>query len=123
MTPIAPLITAFLREHMLLERGYSPHTCETYAYAFRLLLVFASQRLGIKPSQLCLEQIDAALVLEFLADIENRRGNCATTRNGRLAAINSFISYVELRVPSAPSRPGRSMPFRRNVTTTSWCGI
>jgi len=35
MTPIAPLITAFLREHMPIERGYSPHTCETYAHAFR----------------------------------------------------------------------------------------
>lgn len=116
MTPIAPLITAFLREHMPLERGYSPHTCETYAYAFRLLLVFASQRLGIKPSQLCLEQIDAALVLEFLADIENRRGNCATTRNGRLAAINSFISYVELRVPSAleQARQIHAIPAKRH---------
>lgn len=33
MTPIAPLITAFLREYMPIERGYSPHTCETYAHA------------------------------------------------------------------------------------------
>ena len=39
MTPIAPLITAFLREHMPIERGYSPQTCETYAYAFRLLFL------------------------------------------------------------------------------------
>ena len=45
MTPIAPLITAFLREHMPIERGYSPHTCETYAHAFRLLFLFASERL------------------------------------------------------------------------------
>jgi integrase/recombinase XerD len=101
MTPIAPLITGFLREHLPIERGYSPHTCETYAYAFRLLFAFASRRLGIKPSQLCLEQIDAATILDFLADIEDRRGNCAATRNGRLAAIRSFIGYVELRVPSA----------------------
>ena len=80
---------------MPLERGYSPHTCETYAYAFRLLFEFASNASGSNPPDARLEQIDAALVLEFLADIENRRGNCATTRNGRLAAINSFISYVE----------------------------
>src|ERR1700694_742679 len=66
MTPIAPLITHFLREHMPVERGYSPHTCETYAHAFRLLFVFASERLKQRPSQLCLEQIDAALVLNFL---------------------------------------------------------
>jgi integrase/recombinase XerD len=101
MTPIAPLITNFLREHMPIEQGCSPHTCETYAYAFRLLFIFASKRLGVKPSQICLEQIDTALILDFLAHIEKQRGNCAATRNGRLAAIKAFIRYVEFRVPSA----------------------
>jgi len=101
MTPIASLITPFLREHMPRERGYSPHTCETYAHAFRLLFVFASERLGQRPSQLCLEHIDAALVLDYLAHIEQHRGNVATTRNARLAAIKAFMRYVEFRVPSA----------------------
>jgi len=49
MTPIAPLITSFLGEYMPVERGCSPHTCETYAHAFRLLFIFASKRLGIRP--------------------------------------------------------------------------
>jgi integrase/recombinase XerD len=101
MTPIAPLITSFLREHMPVERGCSPHTCETYAHAFRLLFLFASKRLGIRPSQIGLEQIDAALILEFLTHIEEQRGNCAATRNGRLAAVKAFLRYVEFRVPSA----------------------
>ena len=116
MTPIAPLMTRFLREHLPVERGYSPHTCETYAHAFRLLFVFASQRLGIKPSQLCLEQIDAALILDFLAHIEDQRGNCAATRNGRLAAIKTFIGYVELRVPSAleQARQIHAIPAKRH---------
>lgn len=99
MTPIAPLISGFLREHMPIEQGCSPHTCETYAHAFRLLFVFASKRLGIKPSQICLEQIDAPLILDFLAHIEEHRRNCAATRNGRLAAVKAFIRYVEFRVP------------------------
>ena len=64
MTPIAPLISSFLREHMPIEQGCSPHTCETYAHAFRLLFIFASKRLRIRPSQICLEQIDAALILD-----------------------------------------------------------
>lgn len=101
MTPIAPLMTAFLREHMPIERGYSPHTCETYAYAFRLLFVFAGEQLGQRPSQLCLEQIDATLVLNFLSHIEQQRRNDAATRNSRLAAIKAFMRYVEFRVPSA----------------------
>ena len=116
MTPIAPLITSFLREHMPIEQGCSPHTCETYAHAFRLLFVFASKRLGIKPSQICIEQIDAALILDFLAHIEEQRGNCAATRNGRLAAVKAFIRYVEFRVPSAlaQARQIHAIPSKRH---------
>jgi Phage integrase, N-terminal SAM-like domain len=77
------------------RKGSSPHTCETYAHAFRLLFIFASKRLGIRPSQICLEQIDAALILEFLAHIEEERGNCAATRNGRLAAVKAFIRTLK----------------------------
>ena len=116
MTPIAPLITAFLREHMPIEQGCSPHTCETYAYAFRLLFIFASKRLGIKPSQICVEQIDATLILDFLADLEQQRGNCAATRNGRLAAVKAFIQYVEFRLPSAlaQARQIHALPAKRH---------
>ena len=116
MTPIAPLITAFLREYMPTERGYSPHTCETYAHAFRLLFVFASERLGRAPSQLCLEHLDASLVLDFLAHIEQQRGNEATTRNSRLAAIKAFMRYVEFRVPAALEQVMqiRAIPTKRH---------
>jgi len=116
MTPIAPLITRFLREHMPIEQGCSPHTCETYAHAFRLLFVFASKRLRIRPSEICLEQIDTTLILEFLAQIEEKRGNCAATRNGRLAAIKAFIKYVEFRVPSAlaQARQIHAIPGKRH---------
>jgi integrase/recombinase XerD len=116
MTPIAPLITDFLREHLPVERGCSPHTCETYAHAFRLLFIFASKRLGIKPSQICIEQIDATLILDFLAHIEEQRGNCAATRNGRLAAVKAFIRYVEFRVPSAlaQARQIHAIPSKRH---------
>jgi integrase/recombinase XerD len=101
MTPIAPLVTAFLREHLPVERGFSPHTCETYAHALRLLFSFASEKLRKRPSQLYLEDIDAARVLDFLSHIEQRRGNSATTRNTRLAAIKALMRFAELRVPSA----------------------
>ena len=101
MTPVAPLMTRFLREHMPTVHGYSRHTCETYAHAFRLLFLFASERLRTPPSQLYLEQLDAALVLDFLTHLEQQRGNGAATRNARLAAIKAFMRYVELKIPSA----------------------
>ncbi|MBI5440254.1 MAG: site-specific integrase, partial [Deltaproteobacteria bacterium] len=116
MTPLAPLVTSFLREHLPVTQGYSPHTCETYAHVYRLFFQFAAARLKTTPSQLHLEQLDAALVLEFLAHIEAGRGNSASTRNGRLAAIKAFMRYVEFKVPSALNQVGqiRAIPSKRH---------
>jgi integrase/recombinase XerD len=100
MTPIAPHISAFLRDRLPHQRGASPHTCVSYAYSYQLLFEFASRRLGLRPSQLTLEQIDAQLVMDFLASLETDRGNSPTTRNARLAAIKSFMHFVEYRVPA-----------------------
>ncbi len=116
MTPIAPLITSFLREYLPATRGYSPQTCETYAYAYRLLFAFAADRLKVKPSQLCLEQLDAALILAFLGDLEEKRGNGASSRNARLAAIKTFMQYVEFKLPAALAqiRQIHAIPSKRH---------
>lgn len=100
MTPIAPHITAFLQKRLAVEKLASPHTCDTYAYAFQLLFEFMSKKLGVAPADLQLEQLDAPLVLEFLDHLQKERGNSARTRNARLAAIRSFMRFVEHRVPS-----------------------
>jgi len=100
MTPIAPHISAFLRERLPNQRGASAHTCTSYAYSFQLLLTFASQRCGVRPAELSLEQIDAPLVMDFLAALETERHNSPTTRNARLAAIKSFMHFLEYRVPA-----------------------
>jgi integrase/recombinase XerD len=100
MTPIAPHITTFLRERLPLQRSASAHTCDSYAYSFQLLLAFASQRCGVPPSELALEQLDAPLVMDFLTVLEVERGNSPTTRNARLAAIKSFMHFLEYRVPA-----------------------
>ena len=42
MTPIAPLIEAFLDETLARQRGASRHTCASYALSFHLLFMFAA---------------------------------------------------------------------------------
>jgi site-specific recombinase XerD len=101
MTAIASHVTAFFRERLALERGASVNTCDSYAYAFKLLLSYASKRLKTTPSRLELEQIDAPLVVGFLNHLEATRSNGASSRNVRLAAIKSFMRFMEYRVPSA----------------------
>lgn len=114
MTPIASHISAFLRER-LPACGVSIHTRDSYAYSFQLLFEFASQRLGITPSALYLEQIDARLVMDFLDFLESERGNSASTRNARLAAIKSFMRFIEYRVPAllAPTREILAIPTKK----------
>ena len=115
MTPIAPHISAFFREHLPRECGASEETCETYAYAFKLFFQFASARFKVSPSRLGLEQLDAVLVLEFLDWLETSRGNGSSTRNARLVAIKSFMVFLEHRLPSflEQSRQIRAIPMKK----------
>src|ERR1700687_4850290 len=85
MTPIAPLIEAFLDETLARQRGVSRHTGDSYALSFQLLFMFAAKRLKVSPSALTLEQLDAGLISAFLEYLEDKRKNAPVTRNVRLA--------------------------------------
>ena len=101
MTPIAPHITAFLRDYLVRQRGASEHTRDSYALSFQLLFTFASQELKRAPSDLLLEDIDALMVTRFMDYLETTRGNTRATRNVRLAAIKSFFRFLEFRSPES----------------------
>lgn len=118
MTLIAPHITAFFQKRLAVDRRASPHTCDTYAYAFQLLFEFMSRKFGVPPTEITLEQLDAPLVLDFLEDLQKQRHNAARTRNARLAAIRSFMRFVEYRVPAALDqvRRVRAIPAQKTDT-------
>lgn len=101
MNPIASHITSFLEQFLAVERGASVNTCESYAYAFKLFFEYASNCLKVSPSELHLEQLDAPLIVGFLNYLETSRGNGPHSRNTRLAAIKSFMHFMEYRVPTA----------------------
>src|SRR5690349_5169038 len=100
MTPLGPHLTVFLREYLPGQREMSVQTSDTYSYAFQLLVCFAAKRLGITPSEISIEQLDATLVLAFLEHLEKERDNCARTRNSRLASIKTFFKFLEYRLPA-----------------------
>src|ERR1700722_18233761 len=115
MTPLGPHLTVFLREYIPGQREMSVQTSDTYAYAFQLLVCFAAKRLKITPSALSIEQLDPTLVLAFLEHLEKERGNCARTRNSRLAAIKTFFRFLEYRLPSCleQARRIRAIPVKK----------
>ncbi len=118
MTAIAPHVTAFFQERLAIERRASAHTCDSYAYAFKLLLEYASKRLNVTPSQLELEQIDAPMVVGFLSHLQKTRSNGASSSNVRLAAIKSFMRFLEYRIPSALDQVHRILAIPMKRTTS-----
>jgi len=118
MTPIAPHITAFLRERLPIERRASQHTCDSYAYSFQILFEYVSERFGVAPSAIQLEQLDVPLILDFLVHLKTERGNAPSTCNVRLAAVKSFMRFVEHRVPSALQQVQRILAISSQKTDT-----
>jgi integrase/recombinase XerD len=93
------LIEAFFHKRLIAQRRVSPHTIASYRDTFRLLLMFAQQRMNRSPSQLALQDLSPALVSDFLDQLEAKRDNSARTRNLRLAAIRSFFQFAALETP------------------------
>jgi integrase/recombinase XerD len=103
MTALASCLQAWFTDRLIRERNASPHTIVSYRDTIRLLLTYASQRLGVEPSHLDLGQLDAPLIGAFLNHLETDRGCSARTRNTRLAAI----PHLQPLLPAAPPRARR----------------
>ena len=100
-SPLAgPLLQSFFTDHLLNHKCVSSQTVHAYRDVFRLLLNYIRDQTRIAPSDLQLSQIDADCILSFLDHLEHKRGNCARSRNARLAAIRSFFRFVALREPA-----------------------
>jgi integrase/recombinase XerD len=106
MTALAPILQTYFTQR-LAQRQASPHTIASYRDTFCLLLRFAQQHHGRPPSRLEVTDLDAPFVGAFLDHLETERGNTATTRNNRLAAIHSLFSYAALRCPEHAATIGR----------------
>ncbi|MFZ5785139.1 MAG: tyrosine-type recombinase/integrase [Acidobacteriota bacterium] len=96
----AALLQSFFTDRLVRQMRASPNTVSGYRDAFRLLLRYTTDRLGKAPSDLVLEDLDPALVLDFLDHLEVECGNTTRTRNNRLAAIRSFFRHVAVNEPA-----------------------
>ena len=94
------LLQAFFTDRLMRQRQASPDTIASYRDTFCLLFRFAEECLGKAPSVLNMEDLDASFLVAFLCWLEESRGNCARSRNARLAAVHSFFKYAALHDPS-----------------------
>ena len=112
---LGPLLQAFFTEHLISHRLASRQTVDGYRDTFRLLLEFLRRTKGKSPSALCVSDLDAPAILEFLDHLEKERHNSVRSRNVRLAAIRAFFRLVALRDPASVNLARRvlAIPVKR----------
>ncbi|MDT2009089.1 hypothetical protein FXW78_43070 [Rhodococcus opacus] len=99
-TDFAVFLRRFLTAHLAGLRGCSPHTIASYRDAFKLLICYFRDERSIPPDKLTLELIDAAAIAGFLTWLRTSRHNTASTSNQRLAAIDSFFTWMQSEDPA-----------------------
>jgi len=119
-TDFAYHLTNFLSGYLPGIKGYSANTVSAYRDTFKLLLVFAAEKEGIKEKKLSLTLLDRGFIMRFLLWIEDERGCSTITRNQRLAAIHSFCSYLQKEVPERiyQFQEILSIPFKKHPIKT-----
>ena len=109
------LLQQFFAERLMQQRHASPCTIAAYRDCFRLLLVFAEQRLNKRPASIVLQDLSPNFVLEFLEHLEKERRNSIRSRNARFAAIRAFLHYAAAKEPSvlAITQSVLAIPMKR----------
>ncbi len=114
---LASLLESFFYQRLIAQRRASPATVNAYRDAWRLFLIFVSERVSKPPCQLSLQELDRDVVLAFLDHLELERNNTVSTRNARLAAIRSFFQYVAYCEPAAMNFANRVLSIQSKKTT------
>jgi len=115
-TSLAPILQYFFTEHLVSHKQVSPQTIVAYRDSFRLLLKFLKKRTGKQPSTLCVDDLDAPAIVDFLDSLEEQRGNQVCSRNARLTAIRSFFHVVAFRDPESIGIVGRVLAIPKKRT-------
>lgn len=121
--PLADLIQAFFRRHLIVTRGVSPHTLHAYRDTIRALLTFAAARRHRPVVDLSLDDLSRDTILAFLEHLEEQRGNAVVTRNARLAAIHSLYRFVAAEEPAALAlcQQVLAIPYKRAPSRPVTC--
>ena len=108
-------LRGFFAENLPQVRGLSRHTVLAYRDALKLLLRYLEAHLGRSAATFDFPDLAPDHVLAFLAHLETGRGNCAATRNSRLAALHAFARYAAAHHPEHLELCQRilSIPFKR----------
>jgi site-specific recombinase XerD len=120
---LSRLVQDFFRMHLVGRRDVSPNTVSAYRDTMRMLLSFSGSQLSHNAGEMRLDDLNRETVLAFLDHLQNKRGNSASTRNARLAAVHSFFQFVAQEDPTSIHLCQRvlSIPYKRTVARAITC--
>jgi site-specific recombinase XerD len=100
-------------------KGCSGQTIKAYRDTFKLFLPFAADYHGVKIKSLTVDHLTVDVILDFLDHLQSQRGNQASTRNQRLAAIKSLAKMIRFMVPGKRKIADmiRAIPQKRTQRT------
>lgn len=98
-TDFAAYLTNFLEHYLPELKNVSANTVSSYCDTFRLFLGYCQDTEGMKTERFKMDDLTPELVDHFLKWLEEERNNGIATRNQRLAAIHSFVRYVQTQEP------------------------
>jgi integrase/recombinase XerD len=99
MPALAPIIQEYFTAHLTTQRALSQATIRAYRDTWTLFLIFLSSQVSVPAYRLDTADVDPTQVIAFLDHLEQRRRNCAATRNLRLAAIKGLMAFNATKSP------------------------
>lgn len=94
-TDFAQHISYFLTQYLPNERGVSYNTIAAYRDTFVLFVNYFEECESLNRNILTLDKITKESVVGFLDWLNDSRGCSTSTRNLRLAGIQSFFRYIQ----------------------------
>lgn len=93
-TELFMLIKNFLTVYLPVQRKASPHTVTDYRIVLDQFLTFIADRKKIPYLSVTFSMINKTMVEAYLEHLTQEKKFTPATRNNRLAAIKSFVSYA-----------------------------
>ena len=96
---LGPWVRRFLLEYLVGERHFAENTRRSYRDTLALLIPFIATATKTTVDRLCIADLTAVGLRQFLGHVEQVRGCRITTRNQRLAALHSLARFIGGRSP------------------------
>lgn len=115
---LAVVLHDYFTDHLPRLRGMSPNTIHSYRDSISLLLCYLETVKRRSIVNIDIDDVTEENVINFVQYLEEQRGNGATTRNVRLAAIHALFTFIAHRYPERLKQCQciLGVPFKRTIS-------